>query len=166
MRVPKDLQECLGRKEYRRSLGTASRRDASPKALRLALALNDVFTCTREIQVMEMNGRQTGIATLKPLTAERIRELAHISLERCLQSDFAAALWQGVTFIEFSRHRDAIRRYQRVMTSIPAQYSKNPEYTGLDWDALVALDVPPNLRFKKRHAYEQFQYRERLSVMG
>ena len=48
MRVPHDLQACLGRKEYRRSLGTARLREARPKALKLALftgaRIEELFT--------------------------------------------------------------------------------------------------------------------------
>ena len=347
MRVPHDLQACLGRKEYRRSLGTARLREARPKALKLALALHDIFICTRELFTMNAHSRPqpTGAVGQTVLTPERIRELADIHLRRCLQSEFEARImrgklspddleeeeetisyclsdalenieagiipprvaevadsllaekgiqnpkqqetaeddppgmlsyrllcdklqradaaslesqiagpcWDGslrrapgwtvsmaegfirerqqppaaggtdstpitpshatapqttepegpppiptigeaisklieerspkwgratamdtpkrlhtflsiisgagktdITFAEFSRNRDAMRRYHKVMTSIPAQYAKKAEWKDLDWDALAALDLPPELRFKKETLKNNF----------
>lgn len=115
MRVPKGLQECLGCTEYRRSLGTAMRREARPQAIRLALAAQDIFTCTREYLTMNKKTRnqptpetkeggtprprrtkrpsiQGDFAFLAALTPEKIRELAHRALNRNLEEAYEVRL--------------------------------------------------------------------------
>lgn len=95
MRVPNDLQDPLKQKEYRRSLGTASRKEAKPKALRLALTLYEIFNTTRRIKHMQTTaGVATSTATPhhQPLTLEKVRELAHISLNRDLQDTHRSLL--------------------------------------------------------------------------
>lgn len=48
IRIPIDIQACLGRKEYRRSLGPSYASTAKVKGLRLAAAALEVFAFTRE----------------------------------------------------------------------------------------------------------------------
>jgi len=47
-RIPVDLQVCLGRIEYRRSLGPCYASEAKFRALRLAAAAHEVFAFARE----------------------------------------------------------------------------------------------------------------------
>lgn len=96
MRVPQDLQNIFGRKEYRRSLGTANRREARPKALRMGLALNELFTIIKESKSMNLGQDLFSPATFGlPLTPERIRALADFHLDQSLQSSFARRLLWG-----------------------------------------------------------------------
>ena len=48
IRIPVDLQVCLGRTEYRRSLGPCYASEAKFRALRLATAAHEVFAFARE----------------------------------------------------------------------------------------------------------------------
>lgn len=45
--VPVELRETLGRREYRKSLGTAHMRIARPKAARLSVVTQDIFQMAR-----------------------------------------------------------------------------------------------------------------------
>ncbi len=62
IRIPLELQACLGRKEYRRSLGRCYATEAKLRALRLAAAALEVFAFAREA----VQGR----ATRPPLTRQ------------------------------------------------------------------------------------------------
>lgn len=48
IRVPADLQPCLGKTEYRRSLGRCYASEAKLRALRLATAALEIFSFARE----------------------------------------------------------------------------------------------------------------------
>ena len=48
IRIPSDLQPCLGKTEYRRSIGSSYHREAKPRALKLASAAFEVFAFARE----------------------------------------------------------------------------------------------------------------------
>ncbi len=48
IRIPTDIQACLGKKEYRRSLGRCYAAEAKLRALRLATAALEVFSFARE----------------------------------------------------------------------------------------------------------------------
>ena len=47
IRIPADLQSCLGKTEYRRSLGRCYAREAKLRALRLATAALEIFSFAR-----------------------------------------------------------------------------------------------------------------------
>ena len=49
IRIPQDVQACLGRTEYRRSLGRCYAAEAKIRALRLATAAFEVFSLTRAV---------------------------------------------------------------------------------------------------------------------
>lgn len=90
VRVPQRLQACLGRQEYRRSLGTAYLHQAKPVAIALAVRMMDVFrladvylTATAKGQVMPDPTTPEAI-----LTNERIRAIADRALEEGLASVF------------------------------------------------------------------------------
>ena len=51
IRVPAAIQECLGRKEYRRSLGPSYIRDAKIKSLKIAAAAHEIFALARAVMV-------------------------------------------------------------------------------------------------------------------
>ena len=54
IRIPADLQSCLGKTEYRRSLGRCYVREAKLRALRLATAALEIFSFARSaIQARE-----------------------------------------------------------------------------------------------------------------
>ena len=48
IRIPVDIQACLGRREYRRSLGRCYATEGKLRSLKLALAAHEVFTFARE----------------------------------------------------------------------------------------------------------------------
>ena len=55
IRVPAAIQGCLGRKEYRRSLGPSYTKDAKAKSLKLAAAAHEVFALARAIMETRKN---------------------------------------------------------------------------------------------------------------
>lgn len=55
IRIPADLQPCLGRAEYRRSLGRCYASEAKIGALRLAIAAFEVFAFVRQILQVRKN---------------------------------------------------------------------------------------------------------------
>lgn len=90
VRVPQRLQACLGRQEYRRSLGTAYLHQAKPVAIALAARMMDVFrladaylTATAKGQVMPDPTTPESI-----LTNERIRAIADRLLKDILDETY------------------------------------------------------------------------------
>lgn len=61
IRVPVDLQRCLGRREYRRSLGRCYHAEAKVRVLRLASAAHEVFLFAREAITARHDSGLTGI---------------------------------------------------------------------------------------------------------
>ena len=49
IRIPQDVQACLGRTEYRRSLGRCYAAEAKLRALKLAAAAFEVFSFARAV---------------------------------------------------------------------------------------------------------------------
>ncbi len=94
IRVPDDLRPCLGRSELRRSLQTASLRQARPQAMKLASVAHFIFTLLRERLAMRMNddekkGRGLGLKSvdleaLAKLSDAEIQELVALWLSHAL----------------------------------------------------------------------------------
>lgn len=108
VRVPQPLQHCLGRTEYRRSLGFVGKREAQAKALRLFLVSQDIFNCTKEYLSVTMQtavqgpGKGKGAYSpncggnqLASLTTEKIREIAHKALNECLETAYESRLFSS-----------------------------------------------------------------------
>ena len=60
MRVPEPLRACLGCTEIRRSLGTASLKEARPRAMKLAVTVHEIFTLVRKCLVMREDNNDGG----------------------------------------------------------------------------------------------------------
>ncbi len=89
------------------------RMEARAKAMRLALVLDDLFNYAREHQ-NKMNMTNATITKVtptqrQPLTPERIRELAHINLNRCLKESYEYRLLYGhVSPEQYDHQMDAL----------------------------------------------------------
>ena len=115
------------------------------------------------IPVTEQGGQAATSPTIKEALAAFVGERSPKWKSVATQMDqpkrlqtFLDIIGPEMTFAEFSRNRDAIRRYFTVMTTIPTDYSKKAEYRELDWDALVALNVPQHLRFRRETLKNNF----------
>ncbi len=73
IRIPADLQPCLGKTEYRRSLGRCYASEAKLRALRLATAALEVFALAREVvqSRQEVIPHQGGLGTTREPTTSR-----------------------------------------------------------------------------------------------
>ncbi len=73
IRIPADLQPCLGKTEYRRSLGRCYASEAKLRALRLATAALEVFSFTREViqSRQEVIPHEGGLGTTREPTTSR-----------------------------------------------------------------------------------------------
>ncbi len=76
IRIPTALQPCLGRKEYRRSLGPSYANEAKIKSLRLAAAAHEVFTLARA--VLKARSLSGDMYTTHPPSCEEI----HVTQEK------------------------------------------------------------------------------------
>jgi integrase len=81
-RVPAELRACLGWTEIRRSLGTASLREARPRALKLAAVVHDLFNLARRHTTMMEN----------TTPSEDMRELARKWLDKVLHDEYETLL--------------------------------------------------------------------------
>ena len=81
IRVPVDIQACLGRKEYRRSLGPSYAQCAKVKSLKLAAAALEVFAFTRD--ALSARGRFSSSTGGNGYTsAHGQQEQMHMSLDK------------------------------------------------------------------------------------
>ena len=101
IRVPADVQICLGRTEYRRSLGPCYASEAKLQALRLATAAHEVFAFVREaLTLRETESKNIPPAvstdvegkTLESLTDDEIRAIAEDWLLAALKGSNALRL--------------------------------------------------------------------------
>jgi hypothetical protein len=108
VRVPDELRPCLGQTEIRRSLGTVSLKEARSKAIRLASAVQRVFSLARDCQRLRLqkltstriDKDMSGIhhPSLKELTElgdEQIRQIARKWLEEALKDEYEFLLSCG-----------------------------------------------------------------------
>ena len=108
VRVPDELRPCLGQTEIRRSLGTASLKEARPKAIRLASAVQRVFSLARDCQRLRLQKLTTtrtstdmndkhhpSLKDLSGLSDEQIRQIARKWLEEALKDEYEFLLSCG-----------------------------------------------------------------------
>lgn len=74
IRVPSALQNCLGRKEYRRSLGPCHAAEAKVKSLRLAAAAHEVFAFARQVLSLRLENGEGSPAPEVVYTRGRSRQ--------------------------------------------------------------------------------------------
>lgn len=108
VRVPDELRPCLGQTEIRRSLGTASLKDARPKAIRLASAVQRIFSLARDCQRLRLQKltstridknmsdiHHPSLKALSELSDEQIRQIARKWLEEALKDEYEFLLSCG-----------------------------------------------------------------------
>lgn len=120
VRVPEELQACLGCREYRRSLGTARVRDARPKAMRLAVAAHDIFQLARGHMTRSKAPRKAS-THLESLTEEGIRKLARQWLMEALCEEYEARITRNRAYSpeELGSHTEALtHQYTDTMEAI------------------------------------------------
>lgn len=120
VRVPEELQVCLGCREYRRSLGTARVRDARPKSMRLAVAAHDIFQLARGHMTRSKAPRKAS-AHIESLTNEGIRQLARQWLMEALNEEYEARITRSRAYSpeELGSHTEALsHQYTDTMEAI------------------------------------------------
>lgn len=111
MRVPTQLRSCLGLTEIRKSLGTASLRDARPKAMRLASVALDIFKLAQEKE--------------RTMTDAQIRQAAKQWLAQALADEYEDRLQ-----LRSRQHPDGLEKITDVYADVYAESMAAVELKG------------------------------------
>ena len=162
IRVPLALQSCLGRVEYRRSLGPCYIAEAKVKSLKLAAAAHEVFAFTRHVLHVRSG---PGTADGNPRSFMYTSSIQEWMESMASQSDYdvgnvytnlrgrnlESLSNEEVRAINGLRAKH-LSRYKEVLLQMPAGRSKKKEYRDMPLPKLIRLVedgcVPKDLRME------------------